>query len=282
MTKVRASLTVILILLAFGTSLLTVDQLSYRTTILGYDAQDSLFSKIVSGKSSGAMGIEPPGYLKSNQVQDPILIQLSVAVTQDLLGRIRPVFRAMVNVSQAVVESDSSPVEPEERSVYVPGGNGTALVTLVSGVTDVRGIVAFRVPPGNYTILVADFGIVGSKAITLVTSIPRVFLRWAFHDRLESPAFIQINAQNADGIILPGETIVFFYTGGTNVEPYQTRIVLKGYVDATVDLQILEFNAFEHGSYIVATPLRPIRISDLTVDSSIAIEATWYEVSITS
>jgi hypothetical protein len=259
--------------------MLTVDQVSYRTTILGSDGQDSLFAKIVNGKSSGAMGIEPPGYVKSNQVQDPILIQLSVAVTQDLLGTLHPVYRSLVNVSEAIVDSDSSPVEPGERSIYEPGGNAAALVTVVSGATDVRGTVNFKVPPGNYTVLVTDFGIVGSKPISLATSIPRVLLRWAFHDRLETPVFIQFNAQNEDGIISPGETIVFFYNGATSAEPYQTRIVLNGYVDTSVDLQILEFNAFQHGSYIVATPLRPIRIGDLTVDSNIAVEVTWYEVS---
>ena len=260
--------------------MLTVDQVSYRTTILGSDGQDSLFAKIISGKSSGEMGIEPPGYVKSTQAQDPILIQLSVAVTQDLLGTLHPVYRALVNVSEAIVDSDSSPVEPGERSIYEPGGNATALVTVISGTTDVRGTVSFKVPPGNYTVLVTDFGIVGSKAVSLETAIPRVFLRWAFHDRLETPAFIQFNAQNEDGIISPGETIVFFYNGATSAEPYQTRIVLNGYVDTSVDLQILEFNAFQHGSYIVATPLRPIRIGDLTVDSNIAVEVTWYEVSI--
>ena len=172
----RVSLAIILIFLAFGVSMLTVDQVSYRTTILGSDGQDSLFAKIVNGKSSGAMGIEPPGYVKSNQVQDPILIQLSVAVTQDLLGTLHPVYRALVNVSEAIVESDSSPVEPGERSIYEPGGNATALVTVVSGATDVRGTVNFKVPPGNYTVLVTDFGIVGSKPINLATSIPRVSL----------------------------------------------------------------------------------------------------------
>ena len=275
----RIIISAILILLALGVSMSTVDQLSYRSTILGYEGQNSLFSKIVNGKNSGAMGVEPPGYLKSNQPADPVLVQLSIVVTQDLLGNTHPVFRAMVNLTVPVVDSDNSPAEPGERSIYEPGGNGTALVTVVSGLTDARGVAGFRIPPGNYTILVTDFGIIGSKSITLSESAPRVLLRWAFHDRLENPAFIQINDQNEDGIIMPGETIVFFYAGSTSIEPYQTRIVLNGYVDAAVDLQILEFRALEHGSYVVATPLRPIRIADLTTQSSMAVEATWYEVT---
>lgn len=274
-------LAIILILLAWGISIVTMEQVGYRSIIIGTEGQNSLFAKIVRGKNTGPMGIEPPGAISSDQPANPVLDQLTVSVTHDLLGSLHPVYRAMVNVSEAIVDSDNAPVEPGERSIYTPGGNASVLVTVVSGVTDARGTVNFRVPPGNYTVLVTDFGIVGSAPIFLTQSTPRVLLRWAFHDRLETPSFIQINDQNEDGVISPGEPIVLFYNGGSSSLPYQTRMVLNGRVDTSVDLRILEFNAYPHGIYLVATPLRPIRISDLNLDSEISVEATWYEVVIT-
>lgn len=279
--QIRVLLTVILVLLAFGASLLTVEQVSYRTNLIGYDGLSSLFSKVVSGKSR-AEGGGPAGSLPSNSKQDLQLIQLSVSVLQDLIGVLHPAFRASVNVSKVLSESDNPLPEPGERSVFEPGANTSVLVSIVSGVTNAEGTIDFNVPPGNYTLMVADFNIVASTPIHLVASTPRVYVHWTFRDILERPLLIQMNDQNDDGIISPGETIVFFYKGTTVTKPHQARIVLNGHIDATVEIRILEFKIFEHGSYATATPLQPIRINDLTADSSVVVETTWYEVSITS
>ena len=265
-----AAMAFALLVLAFAFSVLAISHIDYRTAIVGPEGLSRSY------RAEGLGGEDVPGGGQGNESSgmgqglEVVTVQLSVTVYEETSQRMRLVRGTPVNVSTTTAEGE---------------------IQVAYGVTDRAGSVVFKLPPGSYSIFAEHFGVLGNFSATLLESNPESSMRWVFHDDLETPVIVQMNDINADGLISPDETIALFYREVGLKNPQRITMVVRqvcgsvevcGEGDVSVDLAIVGFSVFTHGTYLVLSPLEPVSVSALGLNSTLLIGTVWYEVSITT
>lgn len=255
----RAAIAFALLVLAFSFSVLAISRINYRTMILnpeGSSPSDRAEGLAREDVASGERGNESSGTGQGLKLEP---VQLSVTVLEENSQRLRFVQGVPINVS-----------------IMTPEGE----IQVAYSVTNGTGSVVFKLTPGSYTILAMHFGILGNFSVALLESDPEVSMRWIFHNSFETPVLVQMNDINADGLISPDETIALFYREVGLEKPQRIIMDISGERKVSVDLAIVSFSVFPHGTYIVLSPLQPISVSALGSESTLLIGTVWYEVSI--
>lgn len=277
----RVATALMLLALTFGFSMLAVSRINHRISLGlegSHGTSDELFSSLIGQSGGGAPGGtgNVPGENGEALKTEPV--GLSVTVLDDTSGSIQTVQGAAVNVSIANLGTQTEALRGGSQFVGQTGQQ----TRIAWGHTDGTGRVGFKLFPGNYTVFAGHFGLIGNSSITLVASRPQTFLRWVFHQRFEKLSVVQMNDDNDDGLISPGETILLFYRSSTPVTQQHVILMISGQQQVSVDLEILSSRVFEDEVYLVVSPLQTFAISSLGSNSTLEVGIIWWEAAAAS
>jgi len=267
----RAIVPFVLLALALSFIVLAISETNYHIMIFGPEnsglpIQVEIISKQGEGSWQG-------GLPEKEQDSKPVVVQLSVTVMENTSQGSRFIRGVPINVTIVRL------LEPDEIGLSDRQAVSEERIEIAYGVTNRAGTVAFQLPPSNYTVFAKHLGVLANFSVTLLPSNPKTSLRWVFHNGYETPVVVQMNDVNTDGWISPGETIAVFYRNITVQKPHRITLAISGQKRLLVDLEILRFSVFAHGVYVVLSPLQPIFIGDLGLESAILIRTVRYEVS---
>jgi hypothetical protein len=273
----RALGSFVLVILALPFSMLAVTRVDHRL-LPGSNGSSGSFEQVlvqlVQGSGGGGPG-NGGNYLLAGQGQTSATesVELLVIVLEDVSGSLRRVESAIVNVTK--LTTNPSEIERGRGDIVSTGGE----VVVASQQTNRAGRAAFELPPNNYTVYAYRFGVLGNFSLTLTTRNPQVTLLWTFRESFETPALVQLNDEDGDGTISPGETMALFYEGNFTEKPQQITLAINE--DTSVNLSIVSATIFPNGIYFIVTPLEPIVFTGLSSNSTLLVGTAWWEASLT-
>ncbi len=256
MSELRRSITgFIFIALAFGMSFLALRTLERHGSLLGGDEvgpADAAFRRILEeGNLQGAFG---RGTGTGNEQTQIRLVLLVVSVFENIFGRQAPVKGVTVNITQVKEPVDQGDLRDQETQEDV---------RIAFGETTDRGQLFFRLPEGNYTVSTMHLALLGNRTVNLVSSVPRVDMRWTFNARSQVPSLIQFADENGDGVISQGESVAIFVPDSDMGDLRTVALGSQGRLDTMTKMNVIRIERYGHGTLLILTPLLPIRLADL-------------------
>jgi len=273
--KKRALGSFVLVILALPFSMLAVTRVDHHLLPGSNGSSDSfeqVLVQLVQGSGGGGPGNGGDYPLAGQGQTSAESVELLVIVLENVSGSLRRVESAIVNVTK--LSTNPSEIERGRGDILSTGGE----VVVASQLTNRAGRAAFELPPNNYTVYADRFGVLGNFSLTLTPKNPQVTLLWTFRESFETPALVQLNDEDGDGTISPGETMAFFYEGNFTEKPQQITMAIN---DTSIDLAIVNATIFPNGIYFIVTPLRPIVFSGLRSNSTLLVGTAWWEATLT-